>query len=237
MILPGLYVHIPFCKRKCNYCDFYFTTSLKYQKEFCEALLLEITLHSKGNRFPLKEFDSVYFGGGTPSVLGVKNIERILGHIRSSFKIDPRAEVTLEANPDSVDKASLLAYKKMGINRLSLGVQSLDDSLLGWMNRGHCRDQAIRAIDNVRETGFEKWSVDLLHSIPGDSLTNYEKNLQKLLALDVPHISVYSLTVEEGTPLAKAIQLGEGKEVPDSESAEYMRLTQEVLRRNHFDHS
>ncbi|MCS6905612.1 MAG: radical SAM family heme chaperone HemW [Bacteroidia bacterium] len=205
--MAHLYLHIPYCRRACTYCDFYFSTSFKSQALFLEALLQELELqkHFFNSLFPLQ---TIYFGGGTPSLLPIEILERILHQVHKLFSIAPEVEVTLEANPEDVTFQKLKAWQDLGINRLSLGIQSLFDSELSFMNRGHTAKQGEKAIFLAQEVGFTNISVDLIYATPTLSLKEWEYTLEKIVSYKIPHISAYCLTVEHKTQLAYQIKKG-----------------------------
>ena len=203
----GMYIHIPFCKQACHYCNFHFSTSLHYKSEIVAALCKEIELKAISN-IPFT-IHSIYFGGGTPSLLTKNEIAKILDKVNSSFKVTPDAEITLEANPDDITKESIELYLGQGINRLSIGVQSLTDEHLRWMNRSHNAIQARTAIRQTMDAGITNLNIDLIFGIPGltdDQLTQY---IEFIKENEIPHVSAYNLTVEEQTMLNKKIRQGE----------------------------
>lgn len=210
----GLYLHIPYCRQACTYCDFYFSTSLGSRKRWLAALLREIDLAS-ADWTAGHHLSSIYFGGGTPSLLDPWELEAILEAIDRTWPRLPDAEITLEANPDDLtaDKAS--AWLGLGINRLSLGVQSLDDAELRAMNRAHHAAQALEAVAILRQAGFVNFSVDLIYATPWLDTAAWQANLERILALDAPHLSAYALTVEERTRLAHDVRTGRTPLVPD----------------------
>lgn len=229
----GLYVHIPFCVKKCKYCDFLSAPAEKtVQKRYVDALCKEIA----GYQPLTKEYElkTLYFGGGTPSVLPVELLEQILKAIRNNFTIAmAEAEVTLEVNPGTVTKDKLKSYRELGINRLSIGVQSAKQEELTLLGRIHTFEDAKNTVVWAREAGFENISVDLISALPGQTLKAYQENVEAILSLHPEHISSYSLMVEEGTPFYE--QYAEGKEketeLPDEETDRAMyAYTKERLR-------
>ena len=216
----GLYVHIPFCIKKCNYCDFLSAPEDDAtKKRYVDALCKEIA----GYKEVTKEYElaTIYFGGGTPSVLEVSHIEQLLLTIQKSFNVDMAAvEVTLEANPGTVTPDKLVRYRELGINRLSIGVQSAKEEELRLLGRIHTFEDAKQTMVWARNAGFENISMDLISALPGQSLEDYKENVEAILALKPEHISSYSLIVEEGTPFYE--KYGEGKagetELPDEET-------------------
>ena len=197
----GLYVHIPFCKSKCTYCDFYSLPHSEGRMDaYCAALgrhLTEVAPQAASHRV-----DTVYFGGGTPSYLGSKRLCGLLNLIRKNYRLDKHAEITLEANPDSAcDRRALRALRRAGFNRISLGVQATDDELLRTIGRIHTFSQVQEAVAAVRKAGFKNLSLDLIYGLPGQSMEQWEKALSDAVSLKPEHLSCYGLKLEEGTPL------------------------------------
>ena len=198
----GIYVHIPFCKSKCEYCDFYSLGGSRDRRvtdDYLQALADHIK--ESGRLTPEHVVDTIYFGGGTPSFFGAENLEKILDEIQRRFRLDPDPEITLEANPDSVTKASLKKLLRAGFNRISIGVQSDDDEMLKKLGRPHTYEQARQAITRAREVGFTNVSVDLMYGLPNQTLTAWKETVENVLTLKPDHLSAYALRVEEGTPL------------------------------------
>ena len=207
--MAGIYIHIPFCKQACHYCDFHFSTQLKHKDELVAALLLELQI--RRNYLDGASVDSIYFGGGSPSILPAKDIAQILQYIVNNFEVNSDAEITLEANPDDLNKEKLKAYVQMGINRLSIGIQSFIDRDLIWMNRAHNSADAMSCIKRAQDIGIENLSVDLIYGLPELSDKEWQENIAIALSHDIPHISSYALTVEEKTALASFINKGKQK--------------------------
>lgn len=197
--MAGIYVHIPFCKQACHYCNFHFSTSMNLKNGFLEALLNEIEIQKTFLKDELIE--TIYFGGGTPSMLTGKELSIILQTINANFSLDLNAEITLEANPDDITTGKLKEWKQSNINRLSIGVQSFFDSDLKWMNRVHSSLQAEQSIIWAKEAGFDNLTIDLIFGTPTLSDENWFLNVQKAIGLQIPHLSCYGLTVESKTPL------------------------------------
>lgn len=202
--MAGIYIHIPFCKQACHYCDFHFSTSLKKKEEMIAALIQEIHLRKEEIN---ETVETIYFGGGTPSVLSNAEIEQILTPIFSLFNVAENAEITLEANPDDLSVERIRELSKSKINRLSIGVQSFFDDDLKMVNRAHNADEAWDSLQEARKY-FENISIDLIYGIPEMSMEKWQANVQKALDLDIPHISSYALTVEPQTALATLIKKG-----------------------------
>lgn len=200
--LSGLYFHIPFCKQSCIYCNFYFKNGRKYAPEFVEALLREIDLKLNGNT---SQFTTLYFGGGTPSFLEPEHLKAIFDKLSEYVDVSQFAEITFEANPDDMSAANLQLWQSVGINRLSVGIQSFFDEHLKWMNRAHSAEEADKALRLAGEMGFDL-SIDLIFGIPSCSNEQWQSNLEKALSFNIQHISCYGLTLEDKTPWKKLIQ-------------------------------
>lgn len=195
----GIYLHIPYCAQACSYCDFYFSTSLKSLPRFIPALLREIELRK--NEIPNARIETIYFGGGTPGRLAPETIAAFLRALFNGFEVNPQAEITLEANPDDISPKNCAAWCAAGVNRLSVGIQSIFERELRFMNRSHSAEQALRAIETIQTAGFSNFTIDLIYATP--DLTNEEwgQTLYRILALAPPHISAYALTIEPRTLL------------------------------------
>ena len=202
----GIYIHIPFCKVKCIYCDFYSITEREHQREeFTHMLCREIELfkvHNKNNFI----IDTIFIGGGTPSLLTVKQLNAILNSLVKTYSLDNVTEITLEANPGEISKKKLTEFKKLGINRISFGFQSLQKELLKFLTRIHTKEEAINSYINAKDVGFENINIDLIFSIPNQSLSKLENDLKIVSDLNPNHISAYSLTVEPGTELKRLVK-------------------------------
>jgi oxygen-independent coproporphyrinogen III oxidase len=222
--VAGIYLHIPFCRKACSYCDFHFSTSLQKADEMGEALLTEITLqrdYFEGR--PMVE--TVYFGGGTPSLVPAAHLGRILDLLRETWSVAGDAEVTLEANPDDLSTRKLREFQAMGINRLSVGVQSFHDPDLLLLRRSHDAQQADRSIKAAQDAGFENITLDLIYGIPGSGMQQWRANVDQAIGLQVPHVSAYALTVEEKTLLHRQIAKGIVTPEPDqAHEAQYFHL-------------
>lgn len=202
--MAGIYIHIPFCRRACHYCNFHFSTSLKGKNDFLEALLKEIALQK--DYLQGSTVETIYFGGGTPSLLESGELEDILAAIQTNFEVIPSAELTLEANPDDINPDKLKEWKKAGINRLSIGIQSFFETDLRWMNRAHSAQQAKDSIKLSQDAGFNNLTIDLIYGTPTLTDKNWEKNIDEAVKAGVPHLSCYALTVEPGTALEVMIK-------------------------------
>ena len=197
----GIYVHVPFCRSKCQYCDFYSLTAKddKLMESYLNAILAHI--RECGPLAPGYKVDTIYFGGGTPSFFGAEGMATILSMIRRSFDVDSNAEITFEANPDSVTDSLLRRLKAEGFNRVSLGVQTDNDKLLKELGRPHDYAQTVNAISRIRHAGFKNLSIDLMYGLPGQTLNDWKDTLERVLPMMPEHVSCYALKVEEGTPL------------------------------------
>ena len=197
----GIYIHIPFCKAKCQYCDFYSVTGKDeaLMERYMQAICIHIA--ETAPQAPGYQVDTIYFGGGTPSHFGAEGLTTILNTIRKHFDVAPRAEITFEANPESISDNLLRQLRREGFNRVSLGIQCDDDNILHMLGRVHTYQQAVDAVHAIRRRGFRNLSVDLMFGLPGQNLSTWEKTLQNVLSLAPEHISCYALKVEEGTPL------------------------------------
>ena len=204
--MAGIYIHIPFCKSRCLYCDFYSTTRLDRQKAYIESLLSEIVL--RRDYLNCATIESVYIGGGTPSVLDTADIERLLKTIESNFEISTTAEITMEGNPGDLTADKLHKLKEAGVNRLSIGIQSFQDRHLKLLGRRHDAATAIRSVAMAKEAGFWNISIDLIYGIPQQTMEELRADLETALSLSVGHISCYNLTFEDGTALTRMLASG-----------------------------
>lgn len=225
--MSGLYIHIPFCKQACSYCDFYFVTRQEYKQDFVDELIREI--HSKkDSRFTEESIQTIYFGGGTPSLLTPAQVESILEAINEVFEVQSE-EITLEMNPDDVSKELLSGLKSAGVNRASMGVQTFNPELLNFMHRAHTSEEAMRCLELLKASDFEVFTVDLIYGNPGQSLQSLEQDIDTILQFDPPHISAYSLTVEPQTRLGKQVKLGRIVPPEDDTVARHFDLVVERL--------
>lgn len=232
--MAGIYIHIPFCKQACHYCDFHFNTSLKYKDEMIEALVREIEMRK--HYLINEEVKTIYFGGGTPSIVPARDIEKILQAIYDRFQLSAVPEITLEANPDDLSKEHLYALHQVGINRLSIGVQSFIDRDLVWMNRAHHKDEALTSIKRAQDIGIENISIDLIYGTPNLTDREWLDNIQQALELEVPHISSYALTVEKGTALGNWVEKKKQKPIDEEQAASQFEILMEELAANGYDH-
>ena len=220
--MAGVYIHIPFCRQACHYCNFHFTTSLTRKNELIAALLKELDLRQ--NYLQNEAVETIYLGGGTPSLLEVSDLEKLLGSIWKNFSTSPSTEITLEANPDDISEEKIREWLDTGINRLSIGVQSFFEEDLLWMNRAHNAKQAKDSLE-LACRHFKNITVDLIYGTPMLTDDKWEKNVETILSYDIPHISCYALTVESKTALQKMIKLGKTEDVnPDKQSDQFLLL-------------
>ncbi len=230
----GLYIHVPFCEHKCIYCDFYSIITTGKVRDYIDALKREITYYQplySESRF----FSSIFFGGGTPSILAPDLIAEIIGALYQSYTISGDAEITMETNPGTVDESKLRAFKLAGINRVSVGIQSFNDADLKFLTRVHDSQTAINTIHTLRECGFENINLDLIFNLPGQTLEAWTKNLEEAVKLPVQHISAYSLILERGTILYK-MQVEKKVVISDDDfDAELYRETISFLSDNGFE--
>ncbi|HYE96240.1 MAG TPA: radical SAM family heme chaperone HemW [Rubricoccaceae bacterium] len=232
--MAGLYLHVPFCARRCIYCDFYFVTSPP-TASFTRAMEAEIEAY--GRQYGPKEpIETIYFGGGTPSRLPLDDVARLLAALHRHFDTAAVAEVTFEANPEDVTPEYLAGLKALGVTRLSLGVQSFFDEDLRWMNRAHDAAQAEAAVEAVAAAGFSSFSLDLIFGLPEQPFEHWGANLEKALRLGAPHLSTYSLTVEEQTSLGKQVALGRVVPAGDTTLRERFLFTMEYLETRGLRH-
>ncbi|MDD4031792.1 MAG: radical SAM family heme chaperone HemW [Bacteroidales bacterium] len=230
--MAGLYLHIPWCKQACFYCDFHFRAALHDKDRMLKALSKELVMRS-GEPAYLKA-DTLYFGGGTPSLLSLKELENLLEVIHCHYVLDPAAEITFEANPDDLTPSYLQGIRNLGINRLSIGIQSLDDRILKWMNRRHTAAEGLQSVQRAACAGFNNISVDLIYGIPGLSPEDWEKTLEKTLDLPVQHLSAYHLSIEEKTPFGVFRRRGQLTEAEESLSESHFQSLMQKTRGKGF---
>lgn len=232
--MSGIYIHIPFCKKACTYCDFHFSTTFeKYRTQLIDAICIEIK--TRQTYVPSKHINTIYFGGGTPSLLNNKELSKILNQIHSVFTVNSSAEITLEANPDDINEQKLNVWQSHGINRLSIGVQSFRESDLRWMNRAHKLEDAHNALRPAKHKGFEL-SLDLMYGLPNLSKSEWIKNIESALDYHPEHISAYCLTVEENTALYKQVKTGKVALSTNEEEAEQFSILQHTLIKYGYEH-
>lgn len=226
-------MHIPFCKQACTYCNFHFSTSLRYKDELVKALGNE-ALNEK-EYVGGETINTIYFGGGTPSLLEVSELEYLISNLHKQYSVASNAEVTLEANPDDITPEKLSTWKNMGINRLSIGVQSFYEEELRWMNRAHNAQQAINNLQLARKE-FDNITIDLIYGSPLLTDEMWQQNVQRAIDMDIPHLSCYALTVEEKTPLYKLINTSKVDNVDNDKQARQFLLLMEWLREKGYEH-
>ncbi len=231
--MAGIYIHIPFCRQKCYYCDFYKTVNTSLIERFISALKTEVILRK--NYMDYETIKTIYFGGGTPSVLTIKHLDEILQSLKKEFRIDSTVEITVEANPDDLSESYLKNIYDLGIKRLSIGIQSFQNLLLEKMNRRHNEIQAVEAVLNAAKTGFQNISVDLIYGLPGLTNENWKSDLDKTFQLPVQHLSAYHLTYHEGTPFYTWLKKGTLKELDEPESLRQFETLMEVSQKNGFE--
>ncbi len=200
--MAGIYIHIPFCKKACHYCNFHFSTSNDGIESMIMAIEKEILLREEIHN---QEISTIYFGGGTPSIIPINLLTRLLKSIHSKYNVPSNAEITLEANPDDITQERSIEWKSIGINRFSIGIQSFVESDLQWMNRAHNSIQSKKSIEIIQSAGFKNFSIDLIYGTPGQTIEQWNDNLDIAFGFNTPHLSCYALTVEEGTALHKMI--------------------------------
>lgn len=239
MTALGIYLHIPFCQRKCAYCDF---TSVPVSNQddlipqYLKALGKEISTYARLLEDTLPPIGSLYLGGGTPTILSHEGLALLHDRCQRSFLFDPAAEITIEANPENLNQEKLIAIRQAGFNRLSLGVQSFDDQRLQYLGRGHRASEALKAAAAARKAGFENLSIDLIYSLPGQGLADWREDLERALDLTPEHISTYALTLEEGTPLFRQCQQGEMTLPEEDIQVAMYQLAQEMLIGQGYHH-
>jgi len=237
--MSGIYIHIPFCKQACHYCDFHFSTSLKKKKELVDALVKELFLRK--DEFRNQTVETIYFGGGTPSLLKIDELQLLIDSVYENYKVAENPEITLEANPDDLmsvraqSRTIFEAYKSIGINRLSIGIQSFFEADLKLMNRAHNAEEAKACLQEATKH-FDNISVDLIYGIPGLSHSNWKKNIEIALSFNIPHISSYALTVEPKTALDNFIKKGIINDVDDDLAQEQFHKLIEILETSGFVH-
>lgn len=234
--MAGIYIHIPFCKQKCSYCDFHFSTSFgEYRQRMIEAICKEIV--ERKSYLKGETIHTIYFGGGTPSLLTKDELKTILDTCYSNFDVALNAELTLEANPDDITEQIASEWNELGINRLSIGLQSFKSSDLEWMNRAHTAEESTDAVNIAQNAGFDNITVDLMYGLPNLTLDEWRAHIQKVISMNVPHISAYCLTVEKKTALDKWV-----KErrliIPDenTQSEQFLTLIKELEKNDYHQY-
>ena len=231
--MAGIYIHIPFCKKACHYCNFHFSTSTKQIEPLVDCLIKEIGLRKD---YTNETIETIYFGGGTPSILSAEQIQKILQAVKETYSVSIDAEITLESNPDDITADKLQQWKTMGINRLSIGIQSFREEDLLWMNRAHNASQAYNCIKLAQEFGFNNITIDLIYGVPNLSDEQWKDNINTALSLNIPHLSCYALTVEPKTALDKLIQNKKKEAIDTDKQATHFLILMEALNNAAFEH-
>ena len=229
----GIYIHIPFCVSRCNYCDFFSTTALELQEQYVQTLCQEIETRLKANT---EAISTIYFGGGTPSVLTVEHIEKILQTIATNATLTQDIEITIEANPNDLTLEKLQAYNRLKINRISIGIQSFQDHHLQQLGRRHTAKEGIQAVKMAQQAGFENISIDLMYALPNQSVEQWQQEIQTALSLAVQHISTYCLTYEPNTLFYQQLQQHQLAEIDDETANAMFDLVCEQLQQNGYEH-
>ena len=232
--VAGIYIHIPFCSKACHYCDFHFSTNLDLKQGMANAIVKEIVMQK--DYLGGEEISTIYFGGGTPSLLGKEDLLKIINEIRTNNNLIPDLEITLEANPDDLTKQKLDDLKSIGINRLSIGIQSFEDDILKFFNRLHNSEQSARSIEAARSAGFDNISVDLIYGAPGQTNDSLKKDISKVLSFRPEHISAYSLTIEERTVFGKWKASNKLTPMDEELVAEQFEIMMDMLTKKGYDH-
>lgn len=234
--MNGLYIHVPFCVKKCGYCDFYSMTDQGAMDDYVKALVREIKQISETEPPDNKTADTVYFGGGTPSLLSLAHLETILQTVRDSYSLTPDVELTLEMNPGTVSVQKLKDLKTLGVNRLSIGVQSFQDAHLRFLDRIHTAREAETVLDSARNEGFDNVGIDLIYGLPGQDKKNLEMDLEKATRFSPAHLSCYTLSYEEGTPLFKSKEQKRFRPLSDDRMAGLFTHTMDYLEHSGYLH-
>lgn len=232
--MAGIYIHIPYCRQKCHYCNFFSVASSKFLPEVMESICLEAIKQKHYLKGVL--IDSVYFGGGTPSLINSSLLERVMETLHSEYTINSGAEITLEANPDDISPSGLNEWKQMGINRLSIGIQSFRDEDLHYLNRVHNGSKAKECIDMALDSGFRNLTIDLIYGIPTLTDHAWKTNIETALEAGIKHISAYSLTVEPRTALDVIIRKGKYAPVDEVQSIRHFEMLMKIMEENGFLH-
>jgi oxygen-independent coproporphyrinogen-3 oxidase len=234
----SLYVHVPYCSKRCGYCDFNtYTPSELDREDQIESWLNSAIKEIELARSVLKEeltIDTIFFGGGTPSLLDTNTVDNFIQSVKSNFKLKPGLEITIEANPDSITEEKSQRWLNSGINRVSIGMQSSTKEVLKKLDRTHNPDNVSHSVDILKKSGFDNFSLDLIYGTPGESLNDWENSLNDAIALNPPHISAYSLVIEPGTKMGAQLNRGEIEQVNDDEAADKYQLADEMLNKNNY---
>jgi oxygen-independent coproporphyrinogen-3 oxidase len=231
--MAGIYIHIPFCKSRCSYCDFHSSTDFSLKNRLINSICKELKIRRE--YLKNEAVKTIYFGGGTPSLLNEEDLSKIFDYINQNYDTKFCEEITLEANPDDLTDEYIKMLKKIGINRISIGIQSFDDSELKLINRRHSTEKAISAVKKCQENGLNNISIDLMYGFPSQTQESWINSLKKAVELDVRHISAYHLTYEDGTVLHQKLMRGEIAEIAEDESVSMFKLLTETLEQNGFE--
>ncbi|MEJ0034055.1 MAG: radical SAM family heme chaperone HemW [Bacteroidota bacterium] len=232
--MAGIYIHIPFCKQACYYCDFHFSTNLELRQGMVNAIVKEIAMQK--DYLGGEEVSTIYFGGGTPSLLPKEDLLKIINDIKVRHNLIPDTEITLEANPDDLSKEKLDDLKKIGVNRLSIGIQSFQNETLKFFNRAHNSEDAVRSVGAARSAGFDNISVDVIYGAPGQTNDSLKEDLSKVLSLQPEHVSAYSLTIEERTVFGKWQASNKLTPMDEELVADQFEILVETLTKRGYDH-
>lgn len=233
LLMAGIYIHTPFCKSKCAYCNFFSLASESKINDYVEALKKEIVMRKN---YLGEKVKTIYFGGGTPSLLSVKNIEEILDLLNKNYEIISSPEITLEINPDTIDREKMSSLKQIGVNRMSVGIQSFDDDDLRYLGRRHDSIHAMQVLEDLKHTDFEKITLDLIYGMPTLTEEKWNKNLDIFFSTGITHLSAYALTVEPKTILGQRIEKGELQSVSEEETIRHYNILVERTKENDFEH-
>lgn len=231
--MSGIYIHIPYCKQACHYCDFHFSTSMKTKKEMIDCIVKEMDIRK--SEFS-KKIDSVYIGGGTPSVMNNLELETIFNGLEKKISIGDIKEITIEINPEDLTSEKLEFYKEIGINRLSIGIQSMNNNILKWMNRSHDKNQIINGLYTVKEVGFENISLDFIYGTPENLSRDYKDELLEIIKFNPAHLSCYHLTIEDGTYFGHLEKKSKIKRIEDDVSQKEFQWVSEKLKSKNYQH-
>lgn len=231
--MSGIYIHIPYCKQACHYCDFHFSTSMKTKNEMIDCIVKEMEIRE--SEFS-KKIDSIYIGGGTPSLMTNLELETIFNGLEKKMSIDDIKEITIEINPEDIISEKLEFYKEIGINRLSIGVQSMNNNILKWMNRSHDTNQVINGLNNTKIAGFENINLDFIYGTPKNLSRDYMSELLEILKFNPTHLSCYHLTIEDGTYFGHLEKNKKIKRIEDNISQQEFRWISEKLKSKNYQH-
>jgi len=234
--MAGIYIHIPFCKSRCVYCDFYSTTSLALSQRYVDAVCKEMEERSMEYGTRDRRIETVYLGGGTPSQLSESLLRQLFSHLYKSYTISPDAELTIECNPDDVTEEFAHLLSELPVNRVSMGAQTFSHERLKFLRRRHTAEQVTEAVSRLRRAGIRNISVDLMYGFPDETMEEWERDIQEAIRLDVEHLSAYALQYEEGTPLYKMLERGEVKEVDEELSRQMYYRLMDALKEAGFEH-